>query len=320
MTSDLAKRILELSREYRSLDDKLRAEDFVKRLLKGHELKGDLPEGVADLLVEYRLAVSGLSKLRIDVDRSLIDLLGKSSCKKGSINYTDSDYLVLKDISCVGSDGKVFEHYDELRVAKDIARNTDGSQMNFTLYNAAAYFEKQGSFLHSMALGCNILKLLYENKDDAEVNKVLMQCKNKGNGYGWHAQNTLVDWGSKKIIHYPSDKDFPAYGGSNNINHDKDRKELGFNTKGFKGMYLEKALKVDNFKAFVQDLTGLQQPEILITIGKHFKRLVYISVSGSSDVRAAWLGCNLNYDYLNFVINANYYLLNNYAARGVRSQ
>ena len=40
----------------------------------------------------------------------------------------------------------------------------------------------------------------------------------------------MVDWGSKKIIHYPSDKDFPEHGGSNNINQAKDNKlSLVFN-------------------------------------------------------------------------------------------
>ena len=34
-------------------------------------------------------------------------------------------------------------------------------------------------FLPSIALSCNILKTLYENKDDSEVNKVLMQYRTK---------------------------------------------------------------------------------------------------------------------------------------------
>ena len=134
MVAEKTKRILELGREYRSLDDRLRSDDSVKRLLKGHDLKGELPDVVVDLLVEYRMVVSDLSKIGIPVDRNLIGLLEKSSFKKEGIKDIGSGYLVLRDISCVGSDGKVFEHYDELRIAKDIVRGPDGNQINFTLY------------------------------------------------------------------------------------------------------------------------------------------------------------------------------------------
>ena len=232
----------------------------------------------------------------------------------------EADCIVLGNVSCTGSNGEVFEHYGKLHVDKDIVRGSDGNHVNFTTYNAAAHFEKEGMFLPSFALSCNILKTLYENKDDKEVSKVLMQYKDYGSGYGWHAQNTIVDWGNKKIIHYPSNKDFLQYGGSNNINQSKNRAESGFNFKGFKNMFLEKALKKDEFKAFVQDFTGLQQPEMLVEIGKHFNKPAYIWTSEGSDIRAAWLGCSSNGNNY-FIINANYNLLNSsVAARGVRSQ
>ncbi len=86
--------------------------------------------------------------------------------------------------------------------------------------------------------------------------------------------------GQKRIVHYPRDRDFPRdfpkYGSSSNINKGRNRIELGFDTKGFKDTYLEEALKIDNLKAFAQDLTGLQQLETLVEIGKHFSKPAYI--------------------------------------------
>ena len=231
----------------------------------------------------------------------------------------EKDCIILGNINCIGSDGQVFESYDKLRVDKDIVRGTDGNHISFTPYNAASHFEKQGMFLPSMALSCNIIKVLYENRKDKEVKKVLMQYSNKCNDYSCHAQNTLVDWDSKKIIHYPCDSDFTSNSGGDNINRSKNRTKLSFNNKGFKNMPLEDTLKIDNFKAFVQDLTGLQQPETMVDIGKHFKKPAHIWISDSSDVRAAWLGCGDDSNDGNFDINANNSLGNYDAARGVRS-
>ena len=105
MVAEKTKRILELGREYRSLDDKLRSDYSVRKWLGGSGLRRGLSDKAVGMLANYKEAVFGLYDMGIPVDRSLIDLLGKSSGKKGSINYTDSDYLVLKNISCVGSEG-----------------------------------------------------------------------------------------------------------------------------------------------------------------------------------------------------------------------
>ena len=69
-----------------------------------------------------------------------------------------------------------------------------------------------------------------------------MQYKDKGDGYGWHAQNTVVDWGSDMIIHYPSKN---SQGG--NINTTRPTKELTFKRKNIKDMALEEALKKKGF-------------------------------------------------------------------------
>ncbi|HII13550.1 MAG TPA: hypothetical protein HA360_00590, partial [Nanoarchaeota archaeon] len=53
-----------------------------------------------------------------------------------------------------------------------------------------------------------IVARLYEERNDPEIERVLQQYKDKGNGFGWHAQNTIIDFGSSKVIHYPSGSDF----------------------------------------------------------------------------------------------------------------
>jgi len=226
-----------------------------------------------------------------------------------------SGYLVLENLQCVGSDGKVFEKYDKILVAKDVVRNPDGTHSRFTPYRAIAHFEGKGLFLPSFALSCNILRALYENRDDPEVGKVLMQYKDYGSGWGWHAQNTVVDWGSRKIVHYPHDSDFPEHGGNDNINRTKTRIEKTFNPKKFKSSNLEEALTNPEYNQYLKNLTGLQQPEILVEIGKHFNKTARTWISNSKEVRAAWLGCN----YDDFYVNANYGLYDDDAARGVQS-
>ncbi|MFH0752532.1 MAG: hypothetical protein V1914_02935 [archaeon] len=244
------------------------------------------------------------------VEEVLERILNSDPC----VVSVESDYLVLGNIRCVDSDGVEFEQYDRLRVNKDIERDADGSQVSFTPYNAVACLEKQKMFLPSMALSCNILACLYANRDDKEVNKVLMQYKDKGNGYGWHAQNTIVDWGSKKIIHYPSDKDFPEHGGSDGINNAR-RVERKFNPKDFMCMLLKEALKTPEFNNYIQNLTGLQKPKTLTEIGQYFQKPAKIWTSTNKEVRAVWLGCyNSDFD-----VSTNYDLYNFNACRGVQN-
>jgi len=149
--------------------------------------------------------------------------------------------------------------------------------------------------------------------------EVLDQYKDYGPGYGWHAQNTIVDWKGQRIIHYPKDADFPNDGGTNNINQGKQQVVLGFKPKDFGDLTLEEALKKKEFEAYIKNLTGLRDPTILIQIGNYFQFPTRIWVPDNSSkakhTTSAWLGClsnNLfNFDALNL-------LDNNYAARGVR--
>ena len=218
------------------------------------------------------------------------------------------EYIVLENIVCRDADGKVFEQYPQLLIKKDIERNGNQEQINHTPFDWVQYFEDKGLFLPSFALSCNILEALYNKRGDPEINKVIMQYKDKGNGYGWHAQNTVVDWGANKIIHYPSQD---SQGG--NINTTRPTKELTFKRKYIKDMTLEKALKNGDFKAYIQNLTGLIKPDTLVEIGKYFGKEAYVWTSSGKDVRAAWLGC----DDDSFDLYTHNYLYYINAARGV---
>ncbi len=210
-------------------------------------------------------------------------------------------YITLEDVSCVGADGNVFECYDRLYVARDVVRN-NGNRIHFSPYQAVSHFERQrGSmFLPSFALSCNILARLFESKDDPEFNDVLLQYKDYGPGHGWHAQNTIVDWKDRKIIHYPKDSDFPSDGGNDNINQNKKKITFSFNPKCFDDLTIEKALKKSDFEKYIKNLTGLKNPEVLIEIGDYFqtpvKVWVPINPENSDYTSSAWLGAGGSFD------------------------
>src|SRR3989339_750236 len=224
------------------------------------------------------------------------------------ISFSEGDFLTLEDLSCVDADGNVFESYDRLDVARDIFRSGN-AQVSRTPYAHAVHCEKMGLFLPSFALTCNIVARLYEGKSDAHVEKVLQQYKDKGNGAGWHAQNTIIDFGSSKVIHYPSARDFSQ---STAVNGSQGHVALSF---------LKDSLRDASSRRFLQQLTGLHEPEILIEIGKYFGEpaKVWFPWNGKAgksfnETRATWFGC----DDANFGLIANGDLNGASAARGVR--
>ena len=237
------------------------------------------------------------------------------------VSDIDSGFITLENIACMDASGEVIEKYTQLQVRKDIERDSGNkdiktNQISFTPYNAAVHFENQGLFLPSFALTCNIIAALYANKSNAEIAKVLNQYKDKGNGTGWHAQNTLVNWGAKQIIHYPSKSDYTSTGGAADINKQRPRNLLSFNNKRFKDITLDEALNDSNYKDFLQNLTGLQNPEVLVDIGKYFGMAETRTwVSSDKDTKVAWLGCRNIY----FNLYTNNSLAHYIAARGVRS-
>ncbi len=233
-----------------------------------------------------------------------------------------ADFLVLENIVCVGADKKVFERHDRLYVAKEIERDAS-AQINFTPYQAATHFEQKGLFLPSFALSCNIVAALYQNKSNADIRKVLEQYKDHGAGYGWQAQNTVINWKGKKIIHYPHDKDFPEDGGNDKINAaslGRARTTFSFVPVGFGDILLEEALQKQEFSKYIRNLTGLKDPSILVEIGKYFGKPAKVWVPDNPKdadyTAAAWLGCGGD----GFDLGGGSYLSSDDAARGVRGE
>ena len=230
------------------------------------------------------------------------------------LNDDAGDFLKLENIVCRDAKGNVFEQYDEIYLAKDIFREQNGEGKLFTPYQAIAYSEQQGLFLPSFALSCNILVALFNQRDNPEAAKILQQYKDYGPCYGWHAQNTIVDWGKQEIIHYPQDADFPSDGGNEKINKGRKRISLGFQRKKLKNSSLEEALQQGReFQTYLKNLTGLSDPAQLIPLGKEWKIPAYVWISSSDKVRVAWLGCGSYFD-----LSADGDLNDDDAARGVR--
>ena len=74
--------------------------------------------------------------------------------------------------------------------------------------------------------------------------------------------------------------------------------------------------KKKDFKDYVQNLTGLTKPEILVDIGEYFGKPAKVWVSLSDEMRAAWFGCGSGSFSLDAYDNLGY----GSAARGVRAE
>lgn len=183
---------------------------------------------------------------------------------------------------------------------------------------------EQGLFLPSFALSCNIVAALFRRALrreadgsyetlDAEAKIVLDQYKDKGNGYGWHAQNTITQWGSSRIIHYPHDRDYPSEHDQNS-NSTRTPIILPFNRRGLQDKLLREALSRPVARAYTQNLTGLAEPSILVEVGEYFERPARLLVSSYNETRAGWLGGG----DVSFGLGAGGGLGSAGAARGVR--
>ena len=240
---------------------------------------------------------------------------GSEAPKIGSLD----EFLVLDDIDCVNADDRVYEHYDRILVRKDIFRSEDGKQTDRTLYNHAVYCEQNGLFLPSFALSCNIVARLYALRPDANAAAVLQQYKDKGNGDGWHAQNTIIDYGTEGIIHYPNANDFDQ---AQPVNASGSRFALGFSKATLQDALLEDALRDAAAHRFVRQLTGLRDPSVLVEIGKHFGKPAKLWFPWNGQVgsrytqkHAAWFGCS---DSDLFLLDCDLSFSSSLAARGVR--
>jgi hypothetical protein len=192
---------------------------------------------------------------------------------------TKTLFLKLENIVCVGSNGLPFEAYKTIYVATDIVRGRDAEQGYFGTYRGISYFENAAKkmFLPSIALTCNILAALYANRSDPEFKKVLDQYKDNGKNHVYHIQNTIVNWENETIIHYPSDADFPNDGGNNHVNPSR-RAQLPFKHETLTFQRIEEALNDNAYTNFIKNLTGIQDPTILLEIGRYFQCEPYVRV------------------------------------------
>ncbi len=236
------------------------------------------------------------------------------------------DYIKLENISCVDADNHEFERYDTLYVKKDVEKDSAGKIQTFTPYEAIHHCESFG-FLPSAALMANIHVAIYHaaverqangtyQTKNSEMEEMLRKLQDRGDGVGGHWTNTIVDWGAQQIKHYPLDGDFPNNGGTAQVNTGRSVTKP-FDRTNFANLELKAALKIPNYRQFVQNYSGLQNPEVLIEIAEYHGKNAQVWFSSSQEARAAWLGC---FNDVDFSLYADSYLYNTNAARGVHEK
>ncbi|MDP3698061.1 MAG: hypothetical protein Q8R47_00590 [Nanoarchaeota archaeon] len=298
-------------------------DDCKRAFLRAEELlaQGQNAESgkeLSDLLQILDTNADGVDFLKAEFGQRYAAISEKAKGRlRSRVSVTDN-FIELGDIACVDADNNVFEHYDNLAIRKDIFRNPQGQPINFTPYNGVVHCEQNGLFLPSIALSCNIVAALYKNRNNADANALLLQYKDHGAGYGWQAQNTIINYTTEEVIHYPSAADFNK---KVIVNAGRQRKKGHFAKATLQDSLLESALRDTAHTSYVKQLTGLADPAILVEIGKYFGKPAKLwfpwngqAGTGFNEKRAAWFGCisdNLDLDGSN---NLN----SDDAARGVR--
>ena len=201
------------------------------------------------------------------------------------------DYLVLENLQCFDAEGRITESYPQVFVRKSVEKE-GGKILVRTPSDCVAYCSEHGLILPSFALTFAIVQRLFESKSDPACLEVLMQYKNKGDGNGWHTTNTIVNWKNRRIIHYPRE-----------LGHSTlSQVEHSFEVKDFGNFKLSQALKNNQFRNYLINLTGLRTPESLLELGNLFKKSVMAWVPNNPKeanyTSGAWFGCNVNYLYL----------------------
>lgn len=194
------------------------------------------------------------------------------------VKVTDSgDFFILKDIVCFNYQGKPFEVYPQLEIAKDCLRHEE-SPVIMSRNAAVSRFNalEDGSFLPSFALQCAILEALYQNRTlpgSKEILKSYYEMHGPGNS------NTVViaKENGGTIIHYPDDVGR--------------RVELPYRIHGpgfldaMATVLTESFVETFSFgftvsprsnfsiqTEFVRNVTGRFNPSILAAIGKYLRR------------------------------------------------
>ncbi len=236
------------------------------------------------------------------------------------ISKITQNYVVLNNIRPVDADDTVLWSHPKLYIPKNIIKDANGNHVNKTPYEWAVFFEQQeqnGWFLPSPADTCNILAVLFKNREDKEVRRVFMQYKDQGYGSGLHAQNGLVDFGVRQFIHYPNAADF---GKSGSVNAGRRRTALSFDKFVLRSERLEDALRVPEKARYVRQWSCLKDPSVLVEIGEEYGNPARLwfpwnrkNSTGYNKKMLAWVGHIADIFTLYASGNLSFY----YATRGV---
>jgi len=238
--------------------------------------------------------------------------------KKG-IKASLVDYLIMRNVQLVDSDGTVFESHPVVYVAKDVVRDEEGNYKTANVYNAIKYLETEVevpadyfSTLPTMALNCAILIHAFnhgvekqENGTyftmDVEWKIVLDQYAYCSFESSWQACATIVDGLRSRIIDNPKDTDFPNepnYRGEN-INRNRIQRVHRFNIERLDHKLLSDIDRSSYLYMFFQNLTGQNDLSIFGDIAEYinwtFNRTIEPFLWGPiiDKYNSVWVGSNL---------------------------
>jgi len=254
------------------------------------------------------------------------------------IKVSLDDYLIMRDVQLIGSDGRVFESHPVVYVAKDVIRDEDGQFKWANVYSAINHLENEIevppgyiSALPTMALNCALLIHAFKNgvekhEDGTYITKnaawqaVLDQFGDCDLGFGWQACATIIDGATNRIIDNPRDADFSneyIYVGGN-INTGRDQRVHTFSRDGLEDKELSKIDRNSNLYIFFQDFTGQSDLAVFDEIAKYsnwkFDRNIKSKLWVPDD---SYCSASVGSNAINFNVEANGDTLGRSAFRGV---
>ncbi len=211
--------------------------------------------------------------------------------KPQKIPRKDRDYITIGEIVCTDYMGDEFEFHSPLEIEED----WKGTGPIFSAY------QDEKRFLPSLALTCNILKQLYQGRNDP-FQEQYNQYKNLSLRFlfGDIACNTAVFWEDThaRVVHYPNKGYLPQY---STLNKFVDPAELSCPISPiFKSGPLEEGLKHLRFSRFISNLTGMENPQILLDIANEMNISANIELPSG---RGITTGAILKIDSCNLTIS-----------------
>jgi len=268
----------------KSIDDLCKQYDAARNAVLNHEYhknpQGAAPDCYLVLVEHYKDKLKAVRDSGFEVEEEKI-AIGKKNFKvsqqltvvdKKPISFSNSSshYVSLQNICCRDANGNVFENYKEVHVDKNL---TKAVAQTFNYHDAVESFDEKtidGYFLPSFALTCNILEALYKCSIDTEAKNLLEEYwLNEDSDNNMFLQNTIIDWETGSIAHYPKNS---FSGNGNSINAERKTSRIGFNPREIlKGpIDCSGALDKPSNRRFFRNLTGLYEPNVLLEIADHF--------------------------------------------------